>query len=131
MDLRTRLVAILSKEEETKFVMITVIEPGTGWGARYAPFHEVLENLAAHDSYGDVTAAAVQDLSDFLVIQANNVLSVNLQKLVVRQDAVSRRGRLLDNLFDPSVFEAETGTVGAVLQHCNCSLEWSIGVDQT
>src|SRR5687767_10084047 len=68
-----------------------------------------------HDGDSNNLTASIDDGTSRVIGQANDILSVNLQQVVVGKHAVSGRRRVLDHRVDSAVFVAEADSVCRVL----------------
>ena len=93
-------------------------------GARHV-LHDVTVDHSGDDGDGDDVAALLDDAPDLLVLDADHVLAVDLQQVVIDQQSVAGRRGVHSDRCDLPVLELESNVPGGVLQ------SWMLYVIQT
>lgn len=83
----------------------------------------MIKEEAGHDGDGDAVAGAFDDANDFLVFETDDVLAVDFEEVVIGQQAVAGRRRVLDQADHLAVLQGEADVAEAVLVQRDRPLE--------
>lgn len=72
-------------------------------------------DVAGDDGDGDDVPALVDDATNLLVFDSNNILPVDLQQIVINQQSISSCWGVHSNGSDPSLFKLESNVTCRVL----------------
>jgi len=91
--------------------------------------HDVAVDVAGDDGDRDNVPALVNDASNLLVFDTNNILSVNLQQIVVNQQSISSSRGVNGNGSNFSFFKLKSNVTSRALVQSQSSLKGSISDD--
>lgn len=80
------------------------------------PVKHVIVNEARNDGDTNAVTGTIYDLSDLLVLEPNDVLSVDLQQFMLSEQSVAGCRRVLDQVRDLAGLELEADRARAVLE---------------
>lgn len=89
------------------------------------PFNDMFIEDRWHDGNGDGTRHLFEDLGGLLVFQPDDVLTIDLDKVVLNEYTIAAGGAFLHKVGDLAVLEDEADVTCAVFLHCNGPLKRS------
>lgn len=92
-------------------------------------FHHMIVDIAGNDGQRYDLSAALNNMRNFFVFHADNILPVYFQNVMVNQQPILCCSRIFYNRCNFAAAELETDTPLRILVQCDSSFEWAITND--